>query len=200
MTRPMIAVLSLGLAATLAASALAQTAPVPPKRSAAPLGLPRTPEIEQRAVVEARGALLRGLDKVTGQTRDLPMAVGETLQFGRLNVLLGQCRQPKDDPESDAFAELSITDRESGKSAFAGWMVASSPALSALDDARYDVWVVSCNDGSKSATGPDIRYVPEPDAPVAGGEGEALPPVQGEVPGADTGDDPVLPLPVPPAN
>ncbi|AWX94204.1 hypothetical protein DPM13_18300 [Paracoccus mutanolyticus] len=24
-------------------------------------------------------------------------------------------------------------------------MIASSPALSALDDPRYDVWVISCN-------------------------------------------------------
>ena len=28
---------------------------------------------------------------------------------------------------------------------FSGWMFASSPALSALDHPRYDVWVVSCS-------------------------------------------------------
>ena len=27
---------------------------------------------------------------------------------------------------------------------FSGWMLASSPALSALDHPRYDVWVLSC--------------------------------------------------------
>ena len=27
---------------------------------------------------------------------------------------------------------------------FSGWMIASSPALNALDHARYDVWVMRC--------------------------------------------------------
>ena len=28
--------------------------------------------------------------------------------------------------------------------AFSGWMVASSPALNALDHSRYDIWVLRC--------------------------------------------------------
>ena len=39
---------------------------------------------------------------------------------------------------------MVITDRNSRATLFDGWMVASSPALSALDDARYDVWVMAC--------------------------------------------------------
>jgi hypothetical protein len=27
---------------------------------------------------------------------------------------------------------------------FSGWMIADSPALSALDHARYDVWILRC--------------------------------------------------------
>ena len=48
------------------------------------------------------------------------------------------------DPDSDAFAQLTITDTKSRSALFTGWMIASSPALSALDDARYDVWVMAC--------------------------------------------------------
>ncbi len=51
------------------------------------------------------------------------------------------CRR---DPSSDAFAQLTITDLRQNATVFSGWMIASSPALSALDDARYDVWVMSC--------------------------------------------------------
>ncbi len=29
--------------------------------------------------------------------------------------------------------------------AFSGWMIASSPALNALDNPRYDVWLLRCN-------------------------------------------------------
>lgn len=95
----------------------------------------------------ARGdsALLRGLDKVTGQTQELKLAVGESVEFGRLEVLLAECRFPASDPSADAYAEMTITDRKANARVFSGWMIASSPALSALDDPRYDVWVVSCS-------------------------------------------------------
>lgn len=95
-------------------------------------------------VARADGALLRGLDKISGRTTDLPVPVGQVVRYGRLEVRLGECRYPADDPSSDAFAQLTITDTTQNVTLFSGWMVASSPALSALDDARYDVWVISC--------------------------------------------------------
>ena len=90
------------------------------------------------------GALLRGLDKINGRSADLLIGVGEATTLGRLEVRLGECRFPAGDPSSDAFAQLTITDLNQNATLFSGWMVASSPALSALDDARYDVWVISC--------------------------------------------------------
>ncbi|MCW1955181.1 DUF2155 domain-containing protein [uncultured Lentibacter sp.] len=90
------------------------------------------------------GAILRGLDKVNGKTTDLDMENGSSLSFGRLVVSLGECRYPEGNPSGDAYAFVTI--RETGKAdlVFSGWMVASSPALSALDHARYDVWVTRC--------------------------------------------------------
>lgn len=92
----------------------------------------------------ADGALLRGLDKVSGRTTDLNLRVGEALTYGRLEVRLGECRYPAGNPSSDAYAQLTINDLSQNVTLFSGWMIASSPALSALDDARYDVWVISC--------------------------------------------------------
>ncbi|MEF9604047.1 DUF2155 domain-containing protein, partial [Paracoccus sp. PXZ] len=91
------------------------------------------------------GAQLRGLDKITGRTQDFTLAVGESVEFGRLQLSLAECRYPAADPTSDAYAELTITDKQANARLFSGWMIASSPALSALDDSRYDVWVISCN-------------------------------------------------------
>lgn len=95
----------------------------------------------------ARGgvARLRGLDKVTGHTQDFELAPGASITFGRLELRLAECRYPAADPSSDAYAELTILDRRANREVFSGWMIASSPALSALDDPRYDVWVMSCN-------------------------------------------------------
>jgi hypothetical protein len=99
---------------------------------------------ETMTVAAARGAFLRGLDKVSGEVTDLDLSVGETVRIGRLAVTLGDCRYPVDDPAGDAFAYLTIEAEGMAGAAFEGWMIASSPALSALDHPRYDVWVIRC--------------------------------------------------------
>jgi hypothetical protein len=96
-------------------------------------------------VARAEGALLRALDKVTGQTRDLALKEGDSARVGRITVQLGQCRYPADDPASDAYAWVTVIDDAASAPAFRGWMIASSPALNALDHPRYDVWVIRCN-------------------------------------------------------
>jgi hypothetical protein len=88
--------------------------------------------------------VLRALDKVSGSTTDLTVRRNETRNFGKLGIQVSDCRFPADDPTSNAWAHLTITDTVAGQVVFDGWMVASSPALSALDHPRYDVWVLSC--------------------------------------------------------
>lgn len=93
---------------------------------------------------ESEGATLRFLDKLTSETGDVILSRGQAAQFGRLVVRLDSCRYPAGNPASDASAHLTILDDATQAELFAGWMVASSPALSALDHPRYDVWVLSC--------------------------------------------------------
>jgi hypothetical protein len=76
---------------------------------------------------------------------DIDVAVGETIRFGRLEIFAEACRVPRDDPGADAYAFLKIRDVREDSPRFSGWMFASSPALSALDHPRYDVWVVGCD-------------------------------------------------------
>lgn len=90
---------------------------------------------------------LKALDSLNGMTTDLVARVGETVEFGRLEILVETCRVPAEDPKSDAYAFLRIRDTREAEPRFSGWMFASSPALSALDHPRYDVWVESCDDG-----------------------------------------------------
>ena len=101
----------------------------------------------QQAVDIGSGAVLRGLDKVDGQTTDMELEQGGATEIGRLRVELRQCRYPAGAPASDAFAYLVIRDAETGIELFSGWMVASSPALNALEHPRYDVWVLRCKTG-----------------------------------------------------
>jgi hypothetical protein len=95
-------------------------------------------------MAEAGGALLRGLDKVAGTASDIQLSVGQTVEFGHITVTLRECRYPAEDPSSNAYAYLIIADKGATEPAFSGWMIADSPALSALDHQRYDVWVIRC--------------------------------------------------------
>ena len=95
-------------------------------------------------VTTSDGAVLRGLDTMTGQLRDIEISSGETVTFERLEISLAECRYPTENPASDAFAFLTIRDVRENEPRFRGWMVAASPALSAMDHPRYDVWVLRC--------------------------------------------------------
>ena len=112
-------------------------------------------------VAGAEGAVLRWLDKTTGETADIELSRGQTAQSGRLTILMDECRYPVDNPASNAFAHLTITESGRDGAVFSGWMVAASPALSALEHPRYDVWVLRC----LTPDAPQIDVQPEPEAP-----------------------------------
>ncbi len=100
---------------------------------------------EQLEVATAPGAVLRGLDKAAGAAHDITVSVGGSATFGRLVVTLTDCRYPLGNPAADGYAHLVIHDTRTPDTAvFRGWMVASSPALNALDHPRYDIWLIRC--------------------------------------------------------
>ena len=98
----------------------------------------------RRASTADQGVQLRALDKISGEVVDFDLTPGQTKQLGRIQVTLGECRYPTGNPASDASAYLTIRNAGDEAAAFAGWMIASSPALNGLDHARYDVWVLRC--------------------------------------------------------
>ena len=102
------------------------------------------PATAQQAVTAPKGAMLRAMDKVSGDVVDFDLTPGQTKQLGRIQVTLGECRYPSDNPTGNAFAWLVIRNAGVESPSFTGWMVAASPALNALDHPRYDVWVLRC--------------------------------------------------------
>jgi hypothetical protein len=93
---------------------------------------------------DSDGASLRFLDKLTNETGDVTLSLGQAAKFEKLLVQLDSCRYPTGNPASDAEAHLTVIEETSKTQLFSGWMLASSPALSALDHPRYDVWVLGC--------------------------------------------------------
>lgn len=96
------------------------------------------------AVTTGLGGELRVLDKLTGAVTDLSLSQGQTVTLGFLSVTLNECRYPVDNPSGDAFAELSVVETRQNVPLFSGWMLASAPALNAMDHPRYDVWALRC--------------------------------------------------------
>jgi len=96
-----------------------------------------------------RGATLRGLDKVTGKVYSVDVPVGSLVEFGNLKIIVHKCYKsdPEDFPESLAFLTIikSPPDEEE-QVIFEGYMFASSPAISCLEDPVYDVWIKECKD------------------------------------------------------
>jgi hypothetical protein len=102
------------------------------------------PASAQDQAESGSGAVLRGLDKVNGQTVDVELPKGGRGAVFGLDVTLADCRYPADNPTGDAYAYLTIREEAKTDIWFEGWMIASAPALSALDHSRYDVWVLRC--------------------------------------------------------
>jgi hypothetical protein len=135
-------VVSLAIA-LVAGDAMAQTpvtAPAPVQPDNATL----------RAIPDGPGkrvAELQGLDKVTARTRRFLAPVGEATRFGTLEITVGDCLVNTPDAPPESAAYLAIVDHKPGQAEqklFAGWMFASTPSLSALDDGVYDVRVLAC--------------------------------------------------------
>ena len=93
---------------------------------------------------QGAAAKLRLLDKVAGKATDVTLQLGDAYTLGKLRIIMGECRYPVANPAGDAYAFLTILSQDRTKEYFTGWMIASSPALNALDHVRYDVWPLRC--------------------------------------------------------
>ncbi len=161
-------------------------APPPPGAGNAPaLANQPPPQQDDTVVVETPTekiengrAEFAGLDKITGRTISFDAAIGETVQFGALQVTARACytRPPTEPTNTDAFVEVDeVTLQGEIKRIFTGWMFASSPGLNAVEHPVYDVWLTGCK---TPLTGPVAESTPYPPPPGTPG------PVDNSVPAA----------------
>jgi hypothetical protein len=120
-----------------------------------------------------KGAMFSGLDKITGRIINFDASVGETVQFGALQVTPRACytRPPTEAPNTDAFIEVDeVTLQGEVKRIFTGWMFAASPGLHGVEHPIYDVWLTDCKSPLVAAappvdpTPPPVAQPPKPPA------------------------------------
>ena len=100
--------------------------------------------------------VLRGLDKITAHVSTFTAPIDKMVQFGALQITARSCdkRPPEEVPESSAFLEIvEARPGEQPQKLFSGWMFASSPALSALENPIYDLWVLDCTNDANVPAG-----------------------------------------------
>ena len=103
------------------------------------------------ARIENPVAVFSGIDKITGRITTFDVYVGETVQFGALQVTPRVCysRDETEAPKTTTFVEVDeITLDRKIRRLFTGWMFADSPGLNAVDHAVYDVWLKDCKQES----------------------------------------------------
>src|SRR5262249_36589446 len=110
-------------------------------------------------------AVFSGLDKITGRIISFDAGIGETVQFGALQVTARACytRPPTEATNTDAFVDVDeVTLKGEIKRIFTGWMFASSPGLHAVEHPIYDVWLTDC---AQPARPPPPHPPPHPPPP-----------------------------------
>lgn len=96
-------------------------------------------------------AVFTGLDKITGRITLFDVYIDETVQFGSLQLTPRVCySRPSTEAQSmTAFVEVDeVSLQATMERVFSGWMFADSPALNAIDNAVYDVWLIDCRQTS----------------------------------------------------
>ncbi|MBN9057326.1 MAG: DUF2155 domain-containing protein [Rhizobiales bacterium] len=120
---------------------------LPVALAAAAAGLAMAPVAAKAARIENPVAVFSGIDKITGRITSFDVYIGETVQFGALQVTPKVCYS-RDDTEAQSitsFVEVDeITLDRKIRRIFTGWMFADSPGLNAVEHPVYDVWLTEC--------------------------------------------------------
>lgn len=100
--------------------------------------------------LEAGQAKLQMLDKITARISSLDVALNNPMRFGTLEITVARCayRPPEEPPENAAYLTVRDVGHDTSLApveVYAGWIFSSSPAISGLEHAVYDVTLIACN-------------------------------------------------------
>lgn len=99
--------------------------------------------------LDAESAQLQTLDKITARISSLNVNLNNPERFGTLEILVERCayRPPEEPPENAAFIKVRDVGHDVTRApevVFEGWIFSSSPSVSGLEHAVYDVTLIAC--------------------------------------------------------
>ncbi len=107
------------------------------------------PAVAQAKEVATNAALMQAMDKVTGRVNKITVPVNSKVSYGDFSLVLRACKKRPAEETPENFAFIDVTDKSFGKdeyNIFRGWVVSSTPGISAIEHPIYDIWLLECID------------------------------------------------------
>ncbi len=102
--------------------------------------------------IEKKYAYLKLLNKTTNKVSEKHILVNSKIIWETLNieVLLCASTPPNEVPEDYVLIDVHDFINDSIINIYRGWMISSSPDVTPLENAVYDLWLVDCNNDKTS--------------------------------------------------
>lgn len=105
--------------------------------------------VASTAEISTNAALMQAMDKVTGRVNKITVPVNSKVSYGDFSLVLRACKKRPAEETPENFAFIDVTDKSFGKdeyNIFRGWVLSSTPGISAIEHPIYDIWLLECVD------------------------------------------------------
>jgi len=108
--------------------------------------------LKEKKIIESKSKIIKvnivALDKITAKTSNIDLLLGETKNFGLIQIKALKCGKVESQSDQGQAAYIQVKDLSNNLSnqvfVFNGWTFSSSTTLNPLDHPVYDLWLVSC--------------------------------------------------------
>lgn len=105
---------------------------------------------EENFIHERKIATIQILNKITAKVENIDLAVNSITNYGSLKIEIKYCWQSSPYEPTENKILMNIFDKKPGmqdyQKIFSGWMFSSSPGISSLEHAVYDILAINCKD------------------------------------------------------
>ena len=108
--------------------------------------------LKEKKIIEPKSKIIKvnivALDKITAKTSNIDLLLGETKNFGLIQIKALKCGKVESQSDQGQAAYIQVKDLSDNANnqvfVFNGWTFSSSTTLNPLDHPVYDLWLVSC--------------------------------------------------------
>lgn len=95
-----------------------------------------------------KNATIQVLNKITAKTELFNIEVGSSIKIGTLNIKVNSCWQSSPYDLIENKISLKVTEQKLNETSiiYEGWMFSSTPGISSIEHAVYDIVAINCFD------------------------------------------------------